>query len=435
MKKGIICLWVYMACCISYAAPPAAVKQQKSSDFTNEQLLQFYHMMADRVRNDYVEEVTNRHLLEGSLQGMVSTLDPHSAYLTEEQFQQLREQAEGKFGGLGIEVLPEEAGIRVISPMEDSPAEKAGIKPGDLIIAVEGESLASMAPEEAIKKLRGEPDTTVTLTIQRDKQAIHDLKIKRAIIKVNPIKWRTEDQIGYIRIATFNEATTTDLSKAIQSIKQKLGKDLIGFVVDVRNNAGGLYEQAISVSERFLNPGKPVVSIRYKDPKKTVIETSKAQDITGGRPLVILVNAGSASASEIFAGAMQDHKRAIIVGTKTFGKGSVQRISTIPSLGALKLTIALYYTPNGRSIQKQGIEPDITVEQHLDLKTINSDKRLREAYLKDALKNGTTPTQETTDQEEQKLRAVHDQATFKDLPDYQLQQALNILKAINLGLK
>jgi carboxyl-terminal processing protease len=424
-----------MACFISYAAPPATVAKPQNPDFTKEQLLQFYNMIAERVRSDYVEEVTNRHLLEGSLQGMVSALDPHSAYLTQEQFQQLREQAEGKFGGLGIEVMPEERGIRVITPMEDAPAEKAGIKPGDLIIAVETESIAAMAPEEAIKKLRGEPGTTVTVTIQRDKQIIQDLKIKRAIIKVNPIKWKIEGQVGYIRIATFNESTTTDLLKAIQAIKQKLGKDLIGFVVDVRNNAGGLYEQAISVSEHFLNPGKPVVSIRYKDPKKTIIETSKARDMTEGRPLVVLVNAGSASASEIFAGAMQDHKRAIVVGTRTFGKGSVQRISTIPPLGALKLTIARYYTPSGRSIQKEGIEPDITVEQHLDLKTINSDKRLREAYLKDALKNGSPITEESTEQEEQKLRALQEQANFKDLPDYQLQQALNILKAISLGLK
>jgi carboxyl-terminal processing protease len=408
-------------------------KEPVQIDFSSPEMLRFFEEIEQRVKTDYVEDITNRALLEGALSGMVSSLDPHSAFLNVKDFKELQEYSQGQFGGLGIEIIPEDQGIRVISPLEDAPAAKAGVKAGDLIVAIESVPVATLKPSEAVKKLRGDPGTIVNITIQRDHDII-DLKVKREIIKVRPIKWRVEGTIGYIRITTFNEKTTNDLIDAIRSIKQKLGKSLIGYVIDVRNNAGGLFEQAISATSLFLGRDKLIVSAKGKDKEEKASFKSKLSDMTEGHPLVVLINAGSASASEILAGALQDHKRAILVGTRSFGKGSVQRITPIPNLGALKLTIALYYTPSGRSIQKEGIEPDIKVDQQMDLKTINADKHLREAFLKDALKN------EDKTQKEAELEALKEnpqeimkEKTFKELPDYQLTQAFNILRAFSLG--
>ena len=244
------------------------------------------------------------------------------------------------------------------------------------------------------------------------------------------MKSRTEGNVGYIRVTTFNDDTTTETIKAIRAIKKELGTKLQGYVIDLRNNPGGLLDQAVSMTSLFIGKDKPVVSIKGKGKKEFAEFKSNSSDLTGGLPLVVLVNSGSASASEIVAGALQDYKRAVIVGTKSFGKGSVQRISPLRNIGALKLTIALYYTPKGRSIQKEGIEPDIKVEQQLDLKTINSDKRLREAYLKDAILNEKDKKKMD---EAAELKKVSKTKSFKDLPDYQLQQALNILRAMSLG--
>ncbi len=418
-----------------------AVEKPDPKELTAEQLNNFFNAIADKIRGDYVEDVTNRELLEGALSGMISALDPHSTYLDEEKFNEIRNQAEGKFGGLGIEIIVENDGIKVISPIEDTPAQKAGIKPGDVIVAIEGEPISSMSGFDALKKLRGDPGTFVNITVFRENQSPFDLKITREFIKVNPVKFRTEDNVGYIRITTFNDQTTTKVIHAVRSIKKEAGSKLLGYVLDLRNNPGGLLDQAVSVTGLFIGRDKPVVSIKGKGKKQFAEFKSNSSDMTGGLPIVVLVNSGSASASEIVAGALQDYKRAVVVGTKSFGKGSVQRISPLKDIGALKLTIALYYTPKGRSIQKEGIEPDIKVEQQLDLKTINSSKRLREAYLKDALKNGeksenATPTQafaEPDNEDDDDIKNVAQRKNFKDLPDYQLQQALNILRAISLG--
>ncbi len=407
-----------------------AKEDPKKPDLTNDQLLGFFNAIADKLKSDHVADVTNRELLEGALSGMISSLDPHSSYLDEEKFNEMRNQAEGKFGGLGIEILIEKDGIKVISPIEDTPAQKAGIKPGDMIVAIEGDPISSMSGFEALKKLRGDPGTDVNITIYREHQSPFDVKITREFIKVHPVKFRTEGHVGYIRITTFNDDTTSELIKAIRSIQKELGAKLYGYVIDLRNNPGGLLDQAVSVTSLFIGKDKPVVSIKGKGKKQFAEFKSNSSDMTKGLPLVVLVNSGSASASEIVAGALQDYKRAVIVGTKSFGKGSVQRISPLRNIGALKLTIALYYTPNGRSIQKEGIEPDIKVEQQLDLKTINSDKRLREAYLKDAISNVKKGGKK---EESGNLKEVSQKKSFKDLPDYQLQQALNILRAISLG--
>ena len=400
----------------------------KQKELTTEQLNGFFNAIADKIRGDYVEEVTNRELLEGALSGMISALDPHSTYLDEEKFNEIRNQAEGKFGGLGIEIIVEKDGIKVISPIEDTPAQKAGIKPGDVIVAIEGEPISAMSGFDALKKLRGDPGTFVNITVFRESQSPFDLKITREFIKVNPVKFRTEDNVGYIRITTFNDQTTTKVIHAIRSIKKEAGAKLLGYVVDLRNNPGGLLDQAVSVTSLFIGRDKPVVSIKGKGKKQFAEFKSNSSDMTGGLPIVVLVNSGSASASEIVAGALQDYKRAVVVGTQSFGKGSVQRISPLTDMGALKLTIALYYTPKGRSIQKEGIAPDIKVEQQLDLKTINSSKRLREAYLKDALKNGEKVESAKQDQgssqsdgddesdDDDNIKNISKKQNFKDLP-------------------
>ena len=436
-------LFVIVLFAVSVSAVSAkSAEKTKSKELTTEQLNGFFNAIAGKIRGDYVEDVTNRELLEGALSGMISALDPHSTYLDEEKFNEIRNQAEGKFGGLGIEIIVEKDGIKVISPIEDTPAQKAGIKPGDIIVAIEGEPISSMSGFDALKKLRGDPGTFVNITVFRENQSPFDLKITREFIKVNPVKFRTEGNVGYIRITTFNDQTTTKVIHAIRSIKKEVGAKLLGYVLDLRNNPGGLLDQAVSVTSLFIGRDKPVVSIKGKGKKQFAEFKSNSSDMTGGLPVVVLVNSGSASASEIVAGALQDYKRAVVVGTKSFGKGSVQRISPLRNIGALKLTIALYYTPKGRSIQKEGIEPDIKVEQQLDLKTINSSKRLREAYLKDALKNGEKlenakqnrgSARNDREDDDDDIKTIAKKKNFKDLPDYQLQQALNILRAIGLG--
>ncbi len=407
-----------------------AKEAPKKADLSSDQLLGFFNAIAEKLKSDYVEDLTNRELLEGALSGMISALDPHSSYLDEKKFNEMQNEAEGKFGGLGVEILVEKDGIRVISPIEDTPAQKAGLKPGDMIVAIEGDPISAMTDFQALKKLRGDPGTDVNITIFRERQTPFDVKITREFIKVQPVKFHTEENVGYIRITTFNDDTTTETVKAIRAIQKELGDKVQGYVLDLRNNPGGLLDQAVSMTSLFIGKDKPVVSIKGKGKKEFAEFKSNSSDMTSGLPLVVLINSGSASASEIMAGALQDYKRAVIVGTQSFGKGSVQRVSPLRSIGALRLTIALYYTPKGRSIQKEGIEPDIKVEQQLDLKTINSDKRLREAYLKDAIVNEKSKKKMD---EAGKLKEVVKKKSFKDLPDYQLQQALNILRAISLG--
>ncbi|MFN5412370.1 S41 family peptidase [Bradyrhizobium sp.] len=335
--------------------------------------LNLFGAVFERVRADYVEKPDDPALIEGAINGMVSSLDPHSRYMNDKSWRDMQETTSGEFGGLGIEVTMEDGLVKVVAPIDDTPASKAGILSGDLIAKIDGEAVQGLTLEQAVAKMKGGVNTKTKLTIMRKgKDAPLDVTLTREIIRVRPVRYHTEGgDIGYIRITSFNEQTTESLRKAITSISKDIPQDkLAGYVVDLRHHPGGLLDPAVSVSSTFLPRGE-VVSTRGRNPEETQRFTARGGDLTKGKPLVVLINGGSASASEIVAGALHDHKRATLVGTRSFGKGSVQTIIPLGAgNGALALTTARYYTPSGRSIQAQGIAPDIEVKQDVpdDLK-------------------------------------------------------------------
>jgi carboxyl-terminal processing protease len=318
----------------------------------------------ERVRANYVRPVQDNELVSAAIQGMVSNLDPHSSYMDSKSYNDMQITTKGQFGGVGIEVTQEDGLIKVISPIDGTPAAKAGIKPGDRIAGIDGVSIAGLALNEAIDKMRGPEGSKITLTILREgEKKPFDVSMQRAVVQVDADTWRREGDIGYIRLPGFNEQTASGLEKAVRELKKQAGAGLKGYVIDLRNNPGGLLDQAIQVSDDVLTGGE-IVSTRGRHPEDTQRYDAKGGDIMDGKPIVILVNAGTASASEIVAGALQDHKRATVVGMTSFGKGSVQTIIPLgEGGGALRLTTARYYTPSGHSIQAQGIIPDIAVAQ------------------------------------------------------------------------
>ena len=321
----------------------------------------------ERVRSQYVKEPKEEDLIENAINGMLTSLDPHSSYLTAKDFDNMRVQTRGEFGGLGIEVTMEKELIKVVTPIDDTPAAKAGVLAGDLISKIDGENVRGLSLQNAVEKMRGPVNTPIVITVLREgAEKPIDITIIRAIIKVRAVHHRVEgEDIGYVRISSFSEQTFDGLDKAIKKIREKVGDDkLKGFILDLRLNPGGLLDQAISVSDTFLDRGE-IVSTRGRNADETRRYSARPGDSTGGKPVIVLVNGGSASASEIVAGALQDHKRATILGTRSFGKGSVQTIIPLGSNGALRLTTALYYTPSGTSIQGKGIKPDIKVNQPL----------------------------------------------------------------------
>jgi len=417
----LLCMFMVIASG-SYASNES--KEKPADDYLSlREAATFFAHVAERVQRDYVEEVTNTDILEGALVGMLSALDPHSTYLSPKKFDQIRRQSKGEYSGLGIEMTMEEGVVKVVSAMEGAPADEAGLLPGDLIVKIDDEPVFGLTIIEASEKLRGKKGSTVKLNINRraDKR-IFDVVVNRNTIKVTPVKTAIVDNIGYIRITTFNEATTKNLMKSIKEISDKLGPKLIGYVIDMRNNAGGLFEQAVSVSDLFLSDGL-IVSIKGKNEKNFFEFRTKTKDMTDGKPLVVLINSGSASASEIVAGALQDHNRATIVGTRSFGKGSVQTVIPMTNNGAIKMTTALYYTPKNRSIQKLGITPDITISEDVKLSKLEKKKYLREEDLEDALENGGTI----------KKIIIKKKVSGKkeSSEDYQLLQSFNILRAIH----
>src|ERR1700750_1260867 len=330
--------------------------------------LNLFGEVFERVRSDYVEKPNDSSLIEGAINGMVTSLDPHSRYMNDKAWREMQETTSGEFGGLGIEVTMEDGLVKVAAPIDDTPAAKAGIMSGDLITQIDEDAVQGLSLEQAVNKMKGAVNTKTNLKIMRKgKDAPIDVTLMREIIRVKPVRFHTEGgDIGYIRVTSFNEQTTDGLRKAINEISKDIPQDkLLGYVMDLRNNPGGLLDQAVSVSSTFMPRGE-VVSTRGRNPEETPRFTAKGGDLTKAKPVVMLINGGSASASEIVAGALHDHKRATLIGTRSFGKGSVQTIIPLGAgNGALALTTARYYTPSGRSIQAQGIAPDIEILQEV----------------------------------------------------------------------
>jgi carboxyl-terminal processing protease len=328
--------------------------------------LNLFGEVFERVRADYVEKPDDTKLIEGAIDGMVTSLDPHSRYMNDKAWREMQETTSGEFGGLGIEVTMEDGLVKVVSPIDDTPAAKAGIMSGDLIAQIDGDAVQGLSLEQAVNKMKGAVDTKTKLTIiRKGKDAPFDVSITREIIRVRPVRYHTNGgDIGYIRITSFNEQTADGLHKAIAEILKEIPPEkLAGYVVDLRNNPGGLLDQAVSVSSTFMARGE-VVSTRGRNPEETQRFTAHGGDLIKGKPLVVLINGGSASASEIVAGALHDHKRATLIGTRSFGKGSVQTIIPLGAgNGALALTTARYFTPSGHSIQARGITPDVEILQ------------------------------------------------------------------------
>ena len=388
-----------------------------------------------KVKTDYVETVDDKDLLENAIKGMLAGLDPHSSYLNREEFKEMRIGTDGKFGGLGIEVSMENGFVKVIAPIDDTPAQRAGIKAGDIIVRLDDTPVKGMTLNDAVKIMRGEPGTDILLTVVREgEEAPLKITITRDIIRIKSVRGRTlEPGYGYIRISQFQSGTGTSMRRQLSELKKENGGDLKGLVLDLRNNPGGVLNASVSVADAFVKKGKIVYTEgRVKDSLLTF--NASPNDLLKDAPIVVLVNGGSASASEIVAGALQDHHRAIIMGTKTFGKGSVQTIMPMNNGAALKITTARYFTPSGRSIQAEGIEPDIKVEQ---LKiSDNGDapvSRLREADLRDHLENGNGKKSDKAYKDE-KASKKDDKSDDKDKlkTDYQLNEALNLLKGVNI---
>ena len=324
--------------------------------------LNLFGEVFERVRAEYVDDVSDDSLVESAINGMLTSLDPHSNYLNTKNFNDMKVQTRGEFGGLGIEVSMENGLVKVVSPIDDTPAARAGLKPGDLITHLDGDPVQGMTLPEAVEKMRGPVSSEIKQTIRREGREPFDVKLIRATIKIQSVRSHLEgDNIAYIRITTFNEQTDVGLNNAMKNLKQQAGGKLLGVVLDLRNDPGGLLDQAVAVADAFLEKGE-IVSTRGRRSEDAQRYNARPGDIAAGLPVAVLINGGSASASEIVAGALQDHHRAILLGTRSFGKGSVQTIIPLPGHGAMRLTTARYYTPSGRSIQAKGIDPDIVVE-------------------------------------------------------------------------
>jgi len=411
-------------------APLAA--QQSARKSTYEQLDLFGDVF-ERVRGAYVEEVDEAKLIESAINGMLASLDPHSSYLAPKGFEDMRVQTKGEFGGLGIEVTMEEGLVKVVAPMDDTPAALAGVMAGDLITHIDDEPVMGLTLGEAVERMRGLVGTDIKLTVaRRDAEGPLDLTLTRAVIKIKAVRARAEGDVAVLRVTTFNEQTFDNLKAGIEAVQAELGgaDKVKGYVIDLRNNPGGLLNQAIAVSDAFLDKGE-IVSTRGRDPRDSERHNARAGDLAGGKPIVVLINEGSASASEIVAGALQDHRRAIVVGAKSFGKGSVQTIMPLSGEGALRLTTARYYTPSGRSIQALGIEPDILVEQRTigeqEAATVRPGRS--EADLRGSLENVLTDEEREQWQAE---RARHEATAKLRTEDLQLAYALDLLTGLSV---
>jgi carboxyl-terminal processing protease len=363
MRKSESAVWTLLLLALLVVGSTIVLARNETNSATTSDLyrqFQLFGEVLEYVRSDYVEKPDDSKLIEAAINGMLSSLDPHSYYLNPRELREMQVQTRGEFGGLGLEVTMQDGVIKVVSPIDGTPAARAGLQSGDLITSLDKKQVLGLTLQEAVEKMRGPPRAPITLTIVR-KGVDHpiDVKLVRSVIHVIPVKYQAEDDVGYIYITSFNEQTTADLQKAIKGLKRQIGPKLKGYIIDLRNDPGGLLDQAIGVADAFLDQGTT------KGREEMQRSDASPGDITDGKKLVVLINGGSASAAEIVAGALQDHHRASLVGTRSFGKGSVQTIMPLGSNGALMLTTARYYTPSGRSIQAKGIEPDAVVEEEL----------------------------------------------------------------------
>ena len=417
------------------------VAQEVSSDRETYEQLDLFGDIFERIRSAYVEEVDEKDLIENAINGMLSSLDPHSSYLPPDNFEDMRVQTRGEFGGLGIEVTQENGFVKVVTPIDDTPAARAGIQPGDFITHVDGEPILGLTLNEAVDMMRGPVGSDIIITVVReDIEEPFDVTLTRDTIKVSAVRARTEGDVVILRVTSFTEQTYPNLEEGLKAQVEELGgmENVAGFVVDLRNNPGGLLTQAVAVSDAFLDAGE-IVSTRGRDPRDSDRYNAEAGDLAEGKPVVVLINGGSASASEIVAGALQDHRRAIVVGTRSFGKGSVQTIVPLQGNGAMRLTTARYYTPSGRSIQNLGVAPDIIVEQPprdpevaaaTEEEETEAQRRRSEADLRGSLSNDSLSEDEIKQLEEE--RAAAEEVASRRQDDYQLAYALDVIKGLSV---
>ena len=416
----VVSLFICILASGLFLAAPYTTRAQSNNDETYRQLTLFGDVF-QRVRSDYVEQVSDQDLIEAAINGMLTSLDPHSAYLPDDNFKKMQVQTKGKFGGLGIEVTMENGFVKVVSPIDDTPADKAGLQPEDLIISVDGISIVGLTLNEAVEKLRGPIGSNVKIAVQRAQDEPFEVDIIRDEIKIRSVRSRLYDSVGYVRITTFSEQTSPGLQKAIDDLQAESSEGLTGLVIDLRNNPGGLLSEAIRVSDAFLEEGE-IVSTRGRGESDIQHAYARPGDISNGLPIVVLINSGSASASEIVAGALKDHRRAIVMGTRSFGKGSVQTITPMPGHGAMRLTTARYFTPSGVSIQAKGISPDIEVALARIEKLEGGP--VREEDLRGAL-----------DSKEESSTSSDDAPEAPEDPievDYQLARAIDLLQGLTV---
>jgi carboxyl-terminal processing protease len=408
---------------LSLHAPAFAASDDDESTY---ELLNLFGDVFDKVRSDYVEPVKDKKLIESALNGMLTSLDPHSSYLNKKSFEEMQVQTKGEFGGLGVEVTMENGLVKVVSPIDDTPAARAGLRSGDFISEIDDTGVMGLTLTEAVEKMRGKVDSEVKLTVLREglKEPMYKT-LTRELIKIQSVRARAEKDVAYIRVTSFAETTTMNMEREFSRLKKEIGPKLKGVVLDLRNNPGGLLDQAIEVADDFLDRGE-IVSTRSRSPMDSKRYVAREGDITDGLPMVVLINEGSASASEIVAGALKDHKRAVVLGVKSFGKGSVQTVIPVDGHGAIRLTTARYYTPSGATIQAKGITPDIVVQQaKVELVDNKTMQNISESKLPGHLSND-----QDKDAEKKALDGRKGELSAKD--DYQLSRALDLIRAVSI---
>lgn len=414
---------------LAVAMLPAATAAISATDANSYREIEQFLTVFERVRAEYVEQVDDKELMEGAISGMLASLDPHSSFLDASDFESMRTQTDGNYGGLGLQVTLEDGAVKVIAPFKGTPADVAGIKAGDYITHLDGELIFGGELDEAVDQMRGQPGTKIKLTIVRPgRDKPFDVDVTRAVIDLKPVEWSVKDNIGVISVTSFSAETGSDVEAAIAGIDRQLGKKPLGYVLDLRSNPGGLLDEAVSVSDVFLSRGE-IVSQRGRRKNDIDRYFAKAGDATGGLPVIVLIDAGSASASEIVAGALQDHHRALVMGERSFGKGSVQTLLPLSNTSALRLTTARYYTPSGRSVQEGGIEPDINVPQLSD-PDYKTRPRFREADLRRHLINEAAVKDDVLEEDlkdDPRFAMTADQLKAKGVEDFQLQYALETI--------